>query len=181
MQTVSPTPALSTPPRRLRRLRSRLRTPRRRTRAATGLAVLATAIAFRPQPAPEPAAPRAEHAAAPSAAPPAREAPAVSHVEGGEASYYGDELAGNPTASGEPFEPDALTAAHRSLPLGSRLRVTNVHTNESVVVRVNDRGPYAEDRVLDLSEAAAREIGMVKRGTADVRLELLSSRRAVRG
>lgn len=137
--------------------------------------MLATAIAFRPQPAPEPAAPRAEHAAARPSAPAAR------HVQGGEASYYGDELAGNPTASGEPFEPDALTAAHRSLPLGSRLRVTNVRTNESVVVRVNDRGPYAEDRVVDLSEAAAREIGMVRRGTADVRLELLSSRRAVRG
>lgn len=92
----------------------------------------------------------------------------------GEASYYGDELAGQPTASGEPFNPNRLTAAHRTLPLGSKLRVTNMRNGESVVVRVNDRGPYSGQRVIDLSRAAAREIGMVRSGTAPVRIELIS-------
>lgn len=96
-----------------------------------------------------------------------------SAIGGGEASYYGEELAGNPTASGEPFEPARLTAAHRTLPLGTRLRVTNLHTDESVIVRVNDRGPFAKHRVLDLSTRAAREIGMLRAGTAPVRLEIV--------
>ncbi len=95
----------------------------------------------------------------------------------GEASYYGQELAGNRTASGERFDPDALTAAHRTLPMGSRVRVVNERTGASVVVRVNDRGPFADDRVLDVSEGAAREIGMIRRGTANVRMELLPRRR----
>ncbi len=93
----------------------------------------------------------------------------------GEASYYSDELAGNPTASGEPFDPARLTAAHRTLPLGSRVRVTNAQTGKSVVVRVNDRGPYHERRIIDLSWAAARRIGLHRSGTARVRLELLVS------
>ena len=114
-------------------------------------------------------------AAAERTAPPA-DAPAGDTVRGGEASYYADDLAGQPTASGEPHEPEALTAAHRTLPLGTRLRVTNLRTDESVVVRVNDRGPFAEHRVVDLSKAAAREIGMLRRGTARVRLELLPAR-----
>ena len=95
------------------------------------------------------------------------------HLGDGQASYYGAELEGNPTASGEPFEPGKMTAAHRTLPLGARLRVTNLRTGKSVVVRVNDRGPYEKARVIDLSEAAARKIGMIQRGTARVRLELL--------
>lgn len=95
----------------------------------------------------------------------------------GEASYYGQELAGNRTASGERFDPEGLTAAHRTLPLGSRLRVTNPRTGESVVVRVNDRGPFAPDRVVDVSERAARELGMLRSGTARVELELLPKRK----
>ena len=91
----------------------------------------------------------------------------------GEASYYGDELAGNPTASGERFDPNKLTAAHRTLPLGTRLRVTNMRNGKSVIVRVNDRGPFTGRRVLDVSKAAARRLGMLARGTAPVRLELL--------
>lgn len=93
----------------------------------------------------------------------------------GEASYYGDELRGRPTASGESFDPEGLTAAHRTLPLGTRLRVTNVRNGESVVVRVNDRGPYSGDRVLDVSKRAARALGMLGSGTAPVRLELIPS------
>jgi len=93
----------------------------------------------------------------------------------GRASYYGEELAGQPTASGEQFDPGALTAAHRTLPFGSLVRVTNVRNGRSVIVRVNDRGPFSGERVIDLSHAAAKNLGMVGAGTAGVRLELLGS------
>jgi rare lipoprotein A len=86
----------------------------------------------------------------------------------GVASYYGAELAGNRTASGERFNPNALTAAHRTLPLGTRLRVTNKANGKSVIVRVNDRGPFAKGRILDLSRAAAERISMVRSGTARI-------------
>jgi rare lipoprotein A len=91
----------------------------------------------------------------------------------GEASYYGSELAGNRTASGERFDPRALTAAHRSLPMGTKLRVTNLSNGMSVVVRVNDRGPFVRSRIIDVSLAAARQIRMVGSGRAQVRLEIL--------
>jgi rare lipoprotein A len=100
-------------------------------------------------------------------------APEASHVGDGIASYYGKELAGNRTASGERFNPAALTAAHRTLPLGSKLRVTNKANGKSVVVRINDRGPFHKSRLLDVSLAAARDIGMIGAGKAAVRLELL--------
>ncbi len=93
----------------------------------------------------------------------------------GEASYYGEELAGNRTANGEVFDPSRLTAAHRTLPLGSRVRVTNPRNGDSVVVRINDRGPYHGNRVIDLSTAAAREIGLIRSGTGNVNLALLIS------
>jgi rare lipoprotein A len=95
------------------------------------------------------------------------------HVGNGEASYYGRELAGNRTASGERFNPQALTAAHRTLPLGSKLRVTNKSNGKSVVVRINDRGPFVGKRLVDVSYAAAQQIGMVRAGKAMVSLELL--------
>ena len=101
------------------------------------------------------------------------EAAPAKQVGLGVASYYGNELAGNRTASGERFNPKELTAAHRTLPLGTKLRVTNLSNGKSVVVRVNDRGPYAKARILDLSHAAAQEISMVRRGTARVKLELI--------
>lgn len=91
----------------------------------------------------------------------------------GMASYYGDELAGNRTANGERFDPDALTAAHRTLAFGSRVRVTNMANGKSVVVRINDRGPFGRGRVIDVSHAAAREIGMHRSGTAKVSMTLL--------
>ncbi len=95
------------------------------------------------------------------------------HVGDGLASYYGAELAGNRTASGERFNPMLLTAAHRSLPLVSELRVTNKANGKSVVVRVNDRGPVHKSRVIDVSLAAARQISMIGAGKAAVRLELM--------
>ncbi len=94
-------------------------------------------------------------------------------IGGGMASYYGNELAGNRTASGERFNPSQLTAAHRSLPFGSRVRVTNTANGDSVIVRINDRGPFSHGRVIDVSHAAAREIGMHRSGTARVKLALL--------
>ena len=95
-------------------------------------------------------------------------------IGGGMASYYGNELAGNRTASGERFDPGQLTAAHRSLPFGSMVRVTNTSNGDSVIVRINDRGPFAHGRVIDVSHAAAREIGMQRSGTARVKLALLN-------
>lgn len=86
----------------------------------------------------------------------------------GIASWYGPGFHGRPTASGERFNANALTAAHRTLPLGSRVLVTNRHTGRSVVVRVNDRGPFIAGRIIDLSRAAARAIGM--NGVAHVTL-----------
>ena len=101
------------------------------------------------------------------------EAPAK-HVGTGEASYYGNELAGNRTASGERFNPRALTAAHRTLPLGSKIRVTNTANGKSVVVRVNDRGPFVKSRLIDVSYAAAQQISMIRAGKARVKLELIA-------
>lgn len=96
-------------------------------------------------------------------------------IDGGMASYYGDELAGNRTASGERFDPDGLTAAHRTLPFGSMVRVTNTVNGDSVIVRINDRGPFSRGRVIDVSHAAARQIGMHRSGTARVKLALLNA------
>jgi rare lipoprotein A len=91
----------------------------------------------------------------------------------GEASYYGDEFAGRATSSGEVYSPEGLTAAHRSLPFGTRVRVTNLANGVSVVVRVNDRGPWKKERIVDLSKEAARRLKMIEQGTAQVRLEIL--------
>jgi rare lipoprotein A len=91
----------------------------------------------------------------------------------GIASFYGREFAGRPTATGERFNPEAMTAAHRSLPFGTRVRVTNTRNGRSVVVRINDRGPFIRGRVIDLSTGAARAIGMINSGVAPVRIEVL--------
>ena len=92
----------------------------------------------------------------------------------GVASYYGKRFAGRPTASGEIFNPGQMTAAHRTLPFGSMVRVTNMSTGDSVIVRINDRGPFSRGRVIVVSHAAAREIGMQRSGTARVKLALLA-------
>ena len=88
----------------------------------------------------------------------------------GPASFYGKGLDGRPTASGQRFDKNALTAAHPSLPFGTCLRVEVVKTGRSVEVRVNDRGPYTGGRVIDVSEAAARVLGILDAGVAKVRL-----------
>ena len=89
---------------------------------------------------------------------------------GGVASFYSE---GRSTASGEKFDPNELTAAHPSLPFGTKLRVTNTATGKSVTVRVNDRGPYVPGRVVDVSYSAAQALGMVHSGTANVKLDVV--------
>jgi rare lipoprotein A len=98
------------------------------------------------------------------------------HTHGvlGTASYYGGKLRGHRTASGERFNQDALTAAHKTLPMGTRVRVTNLRSGESVEVKINDRGPYTRGRIIDLSKGAARRLGMLRSGTAQVRVEVLA-------
>lgn len=106
--------------------------------------------------------------AAPEPASAAAESGAIGE---GEASWYGPNFRGRPTANGETFDPAQLTAAHRTLPFGARVRVVNLDNQRSVVVRINDRGPFRKNRIIDLSEAAAREIGLTESGVARVRLE----------
>ena len=98
-----------------------------------------------------------------------------SHIGDGMASYYASEFAGSRTANGERFDPAAMTAAHRSLAFHSRVAVTNLANGQEVIVRINDRGPWGKGgRIIDISHAAAREIGMHRSGTARVKLELLN-------
>lgn len=97
----------------------------------------------------------------------------VVSVQQGKASYYGARHHGRKTASGEAFNKNALTAAHPSFPFGTQVRVTNLTNQQSIVVRINDRGPYAKGRIIDLSEQAAREINMIRAGVAKVKVERL--------
>ncbi|MDZ4193178.1 MAG: septal ring lytic transglycosylase RlpA family protein [Pseudomonas sp.] len=93
--------------------------------------------------------------------------------ETGKASYYGDRHHGQRTASGERFDQNALTAAHRTLPFGTRVRVTNLNNERSVVLRINDRGPFVRGRVIDVSRAAAVRLDMLRAGVVPVRVETL--------
>ena len=94
----------------------------------------------------------------------------------GKASWYGHDFQGQATANGERYDMNAMTCAHRSLPLGSLIRVTNLRNHRIIFVRVNDRGPVPETRVLDLSYAAARTLGFSSRGLAKVRIDLVDTR-----
>lgn len=93
--------------------------------------------------------------------------------QSGKASYYADSLHGNVTANGEKFNQHALTAAHRKLPFGTKVKVTNKANGKSVVVRINDRGPFVQGRVIDLSKAAFQRIGNPKVGLLSVRIDAL--------
>lgn len=106
-------------------------------------------------------------------------APDVSNFEQrGSASWYGRDFHGRRTASGERFDMNALTAAHRTLPLASYVRVTNVKNKKSVIVRINDRGPFHRGRIIDLSKAAAKVLGMQHSGTTRVDIQGLSAQEA---
>jgi rare lipoprotein A len=131
--------------------------PARLALAAASLALLAGCATMHPK-------------AGPPAPPPKTGQPAA---QVGVASYYAKKLDGRVTASGERYDMKELTAAHRTLPFGSRVKVTNLHNGKSVVVRINDRGPYAENRVIDLSYAAARALQFIDRGTTRVRLDVI--------
>lgn len=125
-------------------------------------------------PAPATAAPEVPAVApAPDATPKAGMAAAGDTMEG-KVAYYGRKFAGRKTASGQRFNPNAMTMAHKTLPFGTMVKVTNLKNNKSVVVRVNDRGPTSPDRIGDLSRAAAAKIGMIRSGVVEVNLELVS-------
>lgn len=94
--------------------------------------------------------------------------------EQGKASFYADKFEGRTTASGEKYRHNKLTAAHRTLPFGTEVKVTNLSNNKSVTVRVNDRGPFVKGRIIDLSKSAAQKLNFIRQGTADVRLEIVS-------
>ena len=110
---------------------------------------------------------------APAATPARLRAAARTAFEEGIASWYGPGFDGRETANGEVYDQDALTAAHPSLPFGTRVRVTRVATGQHVIVRINDRGPWFDDRVIDLSRAAGTALGLMRPGIAPVRLEIV--------
>jgi rare lipoprotein A len=132
--------------------------------ARVGAAALlaAAACAHAPQPAERPTPP------------PEERRPPGARAEVGIASYYGESFDGRRTASGARYDPRALTCAHPSAPFGTRLKVTDLDSGRSVVVTVNDRGPFAPGRVVDLSLAAARALRMLERGLARVRVERIA-------
>jgi rare lipoprotein A len=106
----------------------------------------------------------------PARQPAPQPAPQPAKVDRGYASWYGEPQM---TASGERFDPHALTAAHRTLPMGTRVRVTNTRNGKSVIVRINDRGPFSHARIIDLSEAAAKLLDMIEAGVVPVTLEVV--------
>ncbi len=135
------------------------------TGCATGPALVKAPPPEMPAPQPEIRAPQPAPAPAPKVAP--------RSAETGTASWYGKAHHGQPTASGETYDMHAFTAAHRSLPLGTRVLVTNVQNDRTVEVRINDRGPFVRGRILDLSYAAARELGSLSDGAFRVKLRVL--------
>ena len=111
-------------------------------------------------------------------APPSLGSEQSTRTERGMASWYGPSFHGKPSASGEPYDMWALTAAHQSLPFGTWVQVEKLSTGQTVTVRINDRGPFIKGRIIDLSYAAARELTMIGEGTADVALTILDSQNA---
>lgn len=137
--------------------------------------IVAPAVAAN-TPAPAPSAPSAVRDAVPAppqAATARGAAPTRHHQLSGQASWYGGKFQGRLTANGEIFDTNQLTAAHRTLPFDTIVRVTSLATGQSVVVRINDRGPFVDNRVIDLSRAAADIIGLTAAGVAPVELEIL--------
>jgi rare lipoprotein A len=144
-----------------------MRSRRGATVAFAGAALLAACQSLPTPPLPTPPLPTA---------PTGDEQPGFTQV--GLASWYGPHFHGKRTANGERFDMNGFTAAHRTLPLNSYVRVVNLATGHSVVVRINDRGPYAPRRIIDLSAKAARDLGMTEDGVARVRIDLLNASEA---
>jgi rare lipoprotein A len=97
----------------------------------------------------------------------------AAQVQTGKASFYADKFEGSPTASGEKYKHNKLTAAHKSLPFGTKVRVTNLANDHAVEVVINDRGPYVENRVIDLSKSAAEKLEFINQGLAEVKIEVI--------
>lgn len=135
---------------------------------AVALGALISTIAFAQTP--PPAVPKAD------APPMAASKEAREHAMEGLAAYYSSRLHGRKTASGKVFDQNALTAAHPTLPFGSRVKVTNIKNGLSVIVQINDRGPKQAGRVIDLSRAAAQLLGIRRAGMAQVQLEVISAK-----
>ena len=140
--------------------------------ALIGLATTGLSVAQSPNVAAPSTVSTPSPATAPSAPPPAIAARSADAMEG-LAAVYSDKLNGRKTANGQVFRQSELTAAHPSLPFGTKVKVTNTKTNQSVEVRINDRGPNQAGRVIDLSSGAASKIGIGKTGTAPVKLEVV--------
>jgi rare lipoprotein A len=100
---------------------------------------------------------------------------ALGQTQTGKASFYADKFEGSPTASGEKYKHSKLTAAHKTLPFGTKVKVTNLDNNESVEVVINDRGPYVDSRIIDLSKSAAEKLGFVNKGLAEVKIEVIDA------
>jgi rare lipoprotein A len=159
--------------------------------ACAALATFSAAHAQLAASAPMPTAPAAAPAPAAPAAPVVTPAPgaerkvmitaapaASGDASEGKIAHYGAKFNGRKTASGERFNMNAMTMAHKTLPFGTRVKVTNLANKKSVVVRVNDRGPTSPDRIGDLTTGAARKIGMIKAGVVDARLEVVGQAKA---
>jgi len=100
---------------------------------------------------------------------------AAAQIQTGKASFYADKFEGRPTASGEKYRHGKLTAAHKTLPFGTKVRVTNTANNATVDVTINDRGPYVDGRIIDLSKSAAGKLGFVNLGLAEVKVEVIDA------
>jgi rare lipoprotein A len=98
---------------------------------------------------------------------------AIAQVQTGRASFYADKFDGHPTASGEKYRHNKLTGAHKSLPFGTKVKVTNLANNQTVEVVINDRGPYVDGRIIDVSRSAAEQLGFINQGLAEVKLEVV--------
>ena len=150
--------------------------------AATAAVAFAFSYSAVAQTAPAASAPAAAAAPAPATAKPAPaaapEKAAMSDAMEGKMAYYGKKFNGRKTASGERFNSGAMTMAHKTLPFGTKVKVTNIKNNKSVVVRVNDRGPSTPDRIGDLTSGAASKIGMIRSGVIDTKLEVVGQPKA---
>lgn len=99
----------------------------------------------------------------------------LAQVQTGKASFYADKFEGSTTASGEKYKHSKLTGAHKTLPFGTKVRVTNLANNQSVEVIINDRGPYVDGRIIDVSKSAAEQLGFINQGLAEVKLEVIDA------
>jgi rare lipoprotein A len=144
---------------------------------AVAAALISTHTVAQTPAAPAPAAAQSPATApAPAATPAAATpAPAAAGVEQGKIAWYGRKFAGRRTASGEAYNPDALTMAHKSLPFGTKVKVTNLANKKSVELRVNDRGPTQADRIGDVSVAGAQRLGMVRAGVVDAEVAVVAA------